>query len=164
MPFLRHTERIHCPERYKLSARPCSVCGEEFTPLRSDAKYCSQVCRNRNRSVEKSAEIAILNKMYYQKFKTERKNVMYRESAVIRKYGLSIAQYDALLSASPVCALCGEPFSDEKRSMGPVLDHNHSTGEIRAFIHGGCNTGIGQLGDSSEMMLKAAKYLKRYGA
>ncbi|MFC1920290.1 endonuclease VII domain-containing protein [Chloroflexota bacterium] len=41
-----------------------------------------------------------------------------------------------------------------------VLDHNHSTGEVRGWICDSCNTGIGRFKDDIELIQKAIKYLK----
>lgn len=160
------SRRIERLATHALTARPCTICGVSFTPYRPDHKYCSVICRNRSRSIARtgSEEVKALNRWYYNQLKAERKGVMYREKAVKQKYGLTLAQYDALLAASPACALCGLPFDSTKHALKPTLDHNHKTGELRAFIHGTCNSGIGHLGDSSERLLQAVKYLRRYGA
>lgn len=53
------------------------------------------------------------------------------------------------------CACCGA--TDRKL----WLDHDHETMEFRGWICGGCNTGIGQLGDTMEGLERAMRYLKR---
>ena len=40
-----------------------------------------------------------------------------------------------------------------------VLDHNHSTGEFRGWICNDCNTAMGKLGDSHEVLARAIAYL-----
>jgi hypothetical protein len=32
---------------YRLRSQPCAVCGVEFRPWRSDARHCSNACRQR---------------------------------------------------------------------------------------------------------------------
>ncbi|WWO60243.1 recombination endonuclease [Xanthomonas phage SB3] len=39
------------------------------------------------------------------------------------------------------CALCGTPCSADQA----VLDHDHSTGAVRAALHRGCNSLLGKL-------------------
>ena len=40
-----------------------------------------------------------------------------------------------------------------------VLDHNHTTGEFRGWICNDCNTAMGKLGDSHEVLARAIAYL-----
>lgn len=65
------------------------------------------------------------------------------------KYGLTVEERDALL-AHP-CAICGR--------VATHVDHDHATGEVRGPLCGGCNTGIGLLGDDPERLAAAAEYL-----
>ena len=41
-----------------------------------------------------------------------------------------------------------------------VLDHNHTTGEPRAWICDSCNTGLGRFKDDPEVLANAIQYLK----
>ena len=57
------------------------------------------------------------------------------------------------------CPICG------KRTIAGVtsklvLDHNHSTGEVRGWICDSCNTGIGRFKDNVELIKKAIEYLE----
>lgn len=60
--------------------------------------------------------------------------------------------------------LCGEEFSiREKISYSaPVLDHNHRTGQLRQFLHRGCNVALGIFKDDPSLCRKAAEYLERH--
>ena len=55
------------------------------------------------------------------------------------------------------CAIC----NTESKLQ---LDHNHLTSEIRGLICIGCNTAIGKLRESSDLLDKAKEYLKNYGS
>lgn len=69
------------------------------------------------------------------------------------KYGLSVSQYHSLIkSQGGRCAIC-----DEKKPL--VVDHNHSTGKIRGLLCSDCNSGIGLLKDSVEVIRRAEGYL-----
>lgn len=43
-----------------------------------------------------------------------------------------------------------------------VIDHDHETGNARAWICDSCNTGLGRFRDNVELMKEAIKYLKKY--
>lgn len=71
-------------------------------------------------------------------------------------YGLSRAKYEAMVSEQRgMCAICGTAMDV------PHVDHCHATGKIRGLLCSGCNTGIGQLGDSPDRCEAAAAYLRR---
>ena len=75
-----------------------------------------------------------------------------------KKYGLTSASYKALLaSQGGVCAICGNPPSEERRLS---IDHDHDTNEVRGILCELCNRGLGQFGDRLDLLLRAADYLK----
>ena len=57
----------------------------------------------------------------------------------------------------PACECCGKSFS----TIIPRLDHDHATDKIRGWLCDQCNMAIGQLGDSLEGIMNAARYLER---
>ena len=57
------------------------------------------------------------------------------------------------------CAICGIVFTENGRAM-PLVDHCHKTNLIRGVLCVKCNTGIGQLRDSAEIVAKALEYLE----
>jgi hypothetical protein len=72
-----------------------------------------------------------------------------RRVNVKHKYGLTVDEYDQLLSKP--CAICG--------LKAETLDHNHKTGKIRAGLCKRCNIAIGLLQDDSVILRAAADYL-----
>lgn len=92
-----------------------------------------------------------------------------RNSKLIKKYGISIHEYNALLERQGgVCALCGQPeIKMQSRGLGmkPTpdslhVDHDHRTGKVRGLLCYRCNTGIGKLLDNPDLLRKAADYLE----
>lgn len=79
-------------------------------------------------------------------------------------YGLTPEDYDDLFMAQQgVCAVCFEPerITRNDGEVRPlVVDHNHDTGEVRGLLCSTCNTGIGMLKDSSDLLESALIYLK----
>jgi len=76
------------------------------------------------------------------------------------KYGISLKEYDTLLTEhNYCCAICG--VHEDQADRGYLcVDHDHVTGKVRGLLCNKCNTGIGLLGDSFEALANAYKYLE----
>ena len=69
---------------------------------------------------------------------------------------LSPDQYNIMLTVQQhKCALCLTPLLGNR----PVVDHCHTTGEIRAVLCLMCNTMLGAAKDNHETLRAGAKYL-----
>lgn len=78
-------------------------------------------------------------------------------------YGITDEQYDAMLEKQKhCCAICGSKNWDSRNNV-PHIDHDHITGKVRGILCMGCNSALGMMKDSPERLIKAAKYLKKYG-
>ena len=89
----------------------------------------------------------------------EQRKIITRKDKYLRKYGFSIADYDAMSHCqNGVCAICGQPNNNGKRLD---VDHNHDSGKVRGLLCNSCNRGIGYLKDDAEVLLKAAEYLNK---
>ena len=105
-------------------------------PGQADHRYC-RVCR-REQAVKYITEGGM------------------RASALRRKYGITLEQYDALLlKQNDGCAICGTPGGSPRNHNQPnlVVDHDHDTGAVRGLLCQSCNGGMGILGEDN---LKAA--------
>jgi hypothetical protein len=73
----------------------------------------------------------------------------------VRQYGISAAEYDALLKKqNGACAIC------RRRSKGKLcVDHCHLTGMIRGLLCRRCNLGLGMLKDDQASLIAAVAYL-----
>lgn len=56
------------------------------------------------------------------------------------------------------CAVCKNELQGGQREH---IDHCHDTGIVRGILCSECNTGIGKLGDSAELLRIAANYLEQ---
>ncbi len=75
------------------------------------------------------------------------------------RYGISVADYDAMLSAQgAVCLICDR---GPKTNARLVIDHDHSTGAIRGLLCDSCNKGLGNFGDNADRLRRAIVYLSR---
>ena len=74
------------------------------------------------------------------------------------KYGLTKAQIEAILETQRnCCGICG----DILLLNNVHVDHDHSTGRVRGLLCLCCNSGMGQLRDSIQILEKAIAYLKK---
>jgi hypothetical protein len=79
-----------------------------------------------------------------------------------RYYGMTRAQYDALLeSQGGGCAICGREEDRQVDGTSQLLavDHDHESGEVRGLLCRQHNMMVGQSNDSPEALRKAADYL-----
>jgi hypothetical protein len=88
-----------------------------------------------------------------------------RKANLARHYGLTVAEYDAMLRAQGgVCAICNRPERVERNGkvMRMPVDHDHATGAVRGLLCHSCNRAIGLLGDDAALMRRAISYLLRH--
>lgn len=150
----------------------CSGCGEEkgFELFPRDkskpdgrhsrCKACLKKRRKESRSNETDEQRGkrlAYSKAYREnnpeKFKAGQRNAYLKGT-----YGIDQEQYDQMFEAQQgCCAICG---SDETQWGRLAVDHNHETGEVRGLLCFNCNTSIGKMGDSPELLRKAAEYLE----
>ena len=82
----------------------------------------------------------------------------YAEYERKKNYGLRKGEYDRMLAEQDgKCAICGTSDPSPRRHF--AVDHCHHTSEVRGLLCGRCNTGIGQLQHSEEILLSALRYL-----
>jgi hypothetical protein len=91
----------------------------------------------------------------------------YTRLRTLRKYGLSPAEYDAMLAAQAgLCAACGgaetslHPKTGKPKRLS--VDHCHATGRVRGLLCKACNFAIGHAADDPERLIAAAEYLRRH--
>ncbi len=118
----------------------CAQCGGPRPPRRKT--YCSEECAKRGD--------------FHVRLATSRANQL-------RRYGLTIDSYEALLQAQGrACAICGDtnPKNYRGRNESFCVDHDHVTGKVRGLLCNLCNNGIGALGDDPERVRAALAYLE----
>ena len=88
------------------------------------------------------------------------------ERRLHRNYRMTSEQFNELWkSQCGRCAICAVPMEPRGKSVNSVaVDHNHSTGQVRALLCTQCNRGIGCLKDSPEVLEAAARYLRSHGS
>lgn len=85
-----------------------------------------------------------------------------RQHNLQRKYGLTIAEYEAMVAAqNGVCAICLKPPT-KGNGKKLCIDHCHTTGKIRGLLCCACNSAIGNMEDSIERLESAKEYLRKH--
>lgn len=92
-----------------------------------------------------------------------------RELKLQSMYGLAKGEYAARLNEQGgVCAICKQPETsiDPRWGGGPkrlCVDHDAVTGVVRGLLCYACNTGIGKLRHSQQILQSAIQYVKEGG-
>jgi hypothetical protein len=79
-------------------------------------------------------------------------------------YPISQSEYDVLFSdSSGKCYICGKQlahrYTKAKKEERAVVDHDHTTKEVRGLLCRRCNVGLGQFKDDIFGLITAALYL-----
>lgn len=81
-----------------------------------------------------------------------------------RTYGITSQDYQRMhKEQGGKCAICGgEGFlmNTERHKVKLVVDHDHSTGEVRGLLCHNCNRALGLLHENIKSMEAAIRYLK----
>lgn len=125
--------------------RVCKECGEEkddslfiTTTSNTGKKYLRYLCKDCNN---------IRQRERY-------KETDWWSRHLKSKYGLTIEQYEELLSKSNhQCQMC-------EATENLCVDHDHETNEVRGILCKTCNTGIGFLKHNKEILNKGIEYLE----
>ena len=133
---------------------------EDFNQLKSARDglnyYCRDCSRSRGRvdyNNNKAARSAWRNK--WRRDNVERFARSCKNWALQRKYGMTLAEFEALLhSQGKSCLICGASARQFH------VDHSHKTGVVRGILCVNCNVGLGAFSDSAEVLRKAAAYLE----
>lgn len=79
----------------------------------------------------------------------------------LRKYGLTIEQYEAMVAAQDGrCAIC-DTTTPAKHGQW-CIDHDHGTHDVRGLLCVKCNAGLGSFDDNPAFLLSAERYLQRH--
>lgn len=152
--------RISRPRREPfdpLSTKPCSICGEvkqlvDFSVSRRGTDTSNTVYRG------ECKPCASAKAMVWYRANRDRSKEISRRHSLKKLYGLSVAEYDALVRQQyGVCAICGNG-RDHKHLH---VDHDHDTGNVRGLLCNRCNRAIGLFEDDPAILRKAIAYLVR---
>lgn len=133
--------------------------GQKKTGLAPYCKACRKIMSRK--SYENNKEV--INRRSRENYKKVGKTKKYRDqrysSHIKRNYGITITEYnDMFIEQAGRCAICGTHQSSLTRRL--LVDHCHETGMVRGLLCYNCNTGLGQFGDSLQLIKNTVKYLE----
>lgn len=116
------------------------------------ASRCKSCSREAQRTWRKTRPD--YDRLRYQAVKVET-----RERHLVRKYGVTLAGYDAMLERQGgKCVICLTTPDTQRYGVFHV-DHCHTTGEVRGLLCRGCNNVLGVVNDSPEALARAIAHL-----
>jgi hypothetical protein len=146
----------------------CARCGRSSrgTTYRTKGNGC-RLCRAEYmRNYNQRPEAKEKRRAYYQNAKTANPNFMAlacrgsRRYVLLRKYGVSLEQYEAMQEAQAgLCAICHKPPSGKNQLS---LDHDHASGQIRELLCVKCNTLLGFANDDLALLQAAIAYVIKH--
>lgn len=142
--------------------RVCTVCNtfkpwDNFSWKRSK-KYKNSPTINQVKQ-PKCKECAILETSSWRGAQSEGrlKDLYYK-----RAYGITLADFNTMfISQNGKCKLCSRELSLVNNTPDrAVVDHCHSSGNIRGILCNECNRGLGYFRDNPEALANASLYIK----
>lgn len=142
---------LNHPEQLKEIKRKNHLENKEFNNLKSRKRYAA------NREQEKKSAL----ERYHKNPKP------LANARLKRLYGITLDQYNKMLSDQyGKCAICKMPETlldnKQKDIRKLAVDHCHSTNRIRGLVCFRCNTILGKVDDSVELLNQLIDYLMRY--
>ena len=148
--------------------RTCKVCNEykDISNFQPQGYQCRE-CRNKKQraywaALPEDVRIARQKNGEYQRNwvanNPEKAKARSREDHIFRTFGITVKEYDEMLLAqNGTCAICEASCATGYRL---AIDHDHTTGKVRALLCKNCNTAIGLFKENTNTMTKAINYLK----
>lgn len=122
---------------------------ERYTTDRYRQSQRSYRAKNRDRINEQQRTLRAADPERYRRYDLSRR---------LRKFGVTLDQYDALIEAQGgVCAICEGPPNGKDDVFH--VDHDHQTGMLRGLLCHSCNTSLGHFRDDVVVLQRAIEYL-----
>ena len=100
-------------------------------------------------------------RLSYEKRQYKKVPNKFRAHTLKRLYGITLQQYENMLeNQKGNCAICEKDSKSLSRKLH--VDHCHTTGKIRGLLCSNCNTGLGNLKENKNLLLKAIKYIEEF--
>ena len=141
------------PDRKHLAKGFCNACYKQVTYEKRKAWSRDYYAENRD---------AILSKQ--EKYRNDNRdwiNEKQRRDIPSRVYGLSDEQYRQMIDDQRgLCAICERvPAKRGRKHRLFVIDHDHTTEQVRGLLCDSCNLAIGHLDEDIERLYAVIEYL-----
>jgi hypothetical protein len=147
----------------------CKICKKADDKVWNAANKEKRAATVKAWYVTNKERIAVKQKDYYDANKERKlaqgrlwhkRNKNHRRSQrLLKNYGITLEDYEVMLeNQNHTCKICGT--SDAGGIAGRmVVDHCHTTGNVRGLLCNRCNTAIGLFKDDTAVLASAIKYL-----
>ncbi len=137
--------------------KTCTKCGEtkaktEFYLHKHTKDKLASLCKHCYK----------LNELRWKEENPEAYKLSCRRRNLKKKFGITIEEYMSIYNKQQgQCACCGEEKPAEGIT-GLVVDHNHTSGEVRELLCTQCNTALGLLKENADIVNKLLEYIRKH--
>lgn len=110
------------------------------------------------RDIEKTRAEKVIRQNRFKKRNPGR----HRELNFKSKYGITVAERDAILAAQGNCCAACKTTEPGGKYKTWHMDHCHETKKTRGVLCHGCNVSLGHMKDSAEKLRLLANYIERH--
>ena len=170
---------------WRAGKRKCNRCKELWYSCKGEQKTlchrCREHCSRCDVLLEDNQWPSQVNKSFgvcaacsIEMHKIRRHGTTVRDNHLVRKFGITLVEYDAILKAQDGgCWICRKVPSEGQYRL--AVDHLHSKGEkkrnpreirgrVRGLLCWQCNSALGNFRDDITKLRKAAEYLEVWPA
>lgn len=141
-----------CRPKQSRSIKDCGRCGLRPRVSRLFCTECLGICQRCNTS----PAVPRNDRNTFQKYCLPCRQIVQLEQT----YGITHEEWKALLdSQGGTCAACR---TSEFGALGPVVDHDHTTSEIRGLLCNRCNVALGMALDDPQRLRALADYVEEH--
>ena len=148
--YLKNKDKIEYKEKIKKASRKSYLKNKEKVLVRGREREQTGKRKedHKNWALKNQEKVKAIRKKQYIKH--------YPKYTLKHTYGITVEQFKSLLILqNNKCGICEKEFKKI-----PCIDHNHKTGKIRGVLCSSCNSGLGSLGDSPEIINRAINWLQ----
>lgn len=122
--------------------------------------FVDSIGRKYKRDVCKSCQAIITQEIKTSSRRTDKAREYHRNYRLKARFGITSEEYDQmLLEQDGVCYICKIPSHKTLH-----VDHNHATNSVRKLLCIHCNTALGHLRESEEIIMKMLEYIREHNA
>jgi len=107
-------------------------------------------------------------RQYFRRYRSDKQEhiaSMLRRHGLARKYRLTPAHWAAMLADQEgKCAICLHDFDSAIPACNAMVDHDHTTGQVRSLLCRRCNAMIGMAREEIGVLQAAIVYLKLWSS